>query len=225
VQGGGVNGAVGWGERIAPWFDARKINVVDAAIGGRSSRTYFTEGRWDKVRDQLRRGDVVLIQFGHNDGGRIGDPALKNRASAPGTGPETVDDTRPDGTHEQVHTFGWYMARYVQDARAKGAVVILASPVPHRDRWQDGRDFATFADWDREVAAANGALFMDLTLLVADGYRRIGADKVNTLFADARTHTNAAGAAFNAERVVAGLKALPGNPLGAYFADGTVAAQ
>ena len=218
VKSGGVNGAIGWGERIAPYFDARRINVVNAAIGGRSSRTYYTEGRWDKVRDQLKRGDVVLVQFGHNDGGRIGDPAMKNRASAPGTGPETVEDTRPDGTKEQVHSFGWYMARYAADAKAKGATVVLVSPVPHRDRWQEGRDFATFADWDRQVAEANGALFMDLTLLVADGYKRIGADKVNTLFADARTHTNAAGAGFNAERVVAGLKALPGNPLGPYLA-------
>ncbi len=225
VKSGGVNGAIGWGERIAAYFDARKINVVNAAIGGRSSRTYFTEGRWDKVRGQLKRGDVVLIQFGHNDGGRIGDPAMKNRASAPGTGPETVEDTRPDGTKEQVHSFGWYMARYVADAKAKGATVVLVAPVPHRDRWQEGRDFATFADWDRQVAEADGALFIDLTLLVADGYRRIGAAKVDTLFADARTHTNAAGAEFNAERVVAGLKALPGNPLGAYFADRALAAQ
>ncbi len=225
VKSGGVNGAIGWGERIAPYFDARKINVVNAAIGGRSSRTYFTEGRWDKVRDQLKRGDVVLVQFGHNDGGRIGDPAMKNRASAPGTGPETVEDTRPDGTKEQVHSFGWYMARYVAEAQAKGATVILVSPVPHRDRWQEGRDFATFADWDRQVAQAGGALFMDLTLLVADGYRRIGADKVNTLFADARTHTNAAGAEFNAERVVAGLKALSGNPLGPYFAAAALAVR
>jgi lysophospholipase L1-like esterase len=219
VKSGGLRGMIGWGERIAPFFDPRKINVVNAAIGGRSSRTYFTEGRWDKVRDQLKPGDVVLIQFGHNDGGRIGDPAMKNRASAPGIGPETVEDTRPDGSKEQVHTFGWYMARYVQEAKAKGATVVLLAPVPHRDRWQEGRDFATFADWDRQVAAANGAAFIDLTLLVADGYKRLGADRVNTLFADARTHTNAQGAEFNAERVVAGLKALPGNPLGPYFAD------
>jgi lysophospholipase L1-like esterase len=219
VKSGGVNGAVGWGERIAPWFDTRKINVVNSAIGGRSSRTFYTEGRWDRVASQLKRGDVVLIQFGHNDGGRIGDPAMKNRGSVPGIGPETVEDTRPDGSKEQVHTFGWYMAHYVADAKAHGATVILASPVPHRDKWQEGREFATFADWDRQVAAANGALYIDLTMLVADGYRRLGAGKVDALFADARTHTNAAGATLNAARVVAGLKALPGNPLGAYFAD------
>jgi lysophospholipase L1-like esterase len=225
VKSGGNKGMFGWGERIATLFDARKINVVNSAIGGRSSRTYYTEGRWDKVLAGVKRGDFVIIQFGHNDGGRIGDPAMKNRASAPGVGPETVEDTRLDGTKEQVHSFGWYMARYVADAKAKGATVILASPVPHRDKWQDGRDFASFAEWDRQVAQDNGALFMDLTMLVSDGYRQIGADKVDTFFADARTHTNTDGADFNAARVVAGLKALPGNPLRAYFTDKTVAAN
>lgn len=217
VRSGGQNGAIGWGERIAPYFDAGKINVVNAAIGGRSSRTFYTEGRWERVRAQLKRGDVVLIQFGHNDGGRIGDPASKNRASVPGIGPETVEDTRPDGSGEAVHSFGWYMGRYVADARDKGAIVVIASPIPHRDKWQHERDFANFADWGRQVAAAGGAHFMDLTMLISDAYREVGAATVDTFFSDARTHTNAAGAEFNARRVVAGLAALPGDPLGAYF--------
>ncbi|GGY67744.1 GDSL-type esterase/lipase family protein [Pseudoduganella albidiflava] len=210
VKSGGAGGHVGWGERIAPYFDTGKVNVVNHAIGGRSSRTFFTEGRWNRVLEQLKAGDVVLIQFGHNDGGRIGDPAMKGRASGPGTGPETVEDKKPDGTVEQVHTFGWYMARYVQDAKAKGATVVLLSPVPHRDAWQDRRDFENFAQWDREVAQRHGARFADLTMAITDGYRRAGASIVDTYFSDARTHTNDAGAAFNAQRVVAALKGLPG---------------
>lgn len=219
VKSGGQNGAIGWGERIAQYFDTRRINVVNAAIGGRSSRTFFTEGRWDRVLGQMKQGDMVVIQFGHNDGGRIGDPANKNRASAPGIGPETVEDTRPDRSKEQVHSFGWYTARYIADARAKGVTVVIASPIPHRDKWQQERDFANFADWGRQVAQAGGAYFMDLTMLVTDGYHKIGAERVDTFFSDARTHTNAAGAEFNAQRVVAGLKALPGNPLRPYFSD------
>jgi lysophospholipase L1-like esterase len=210
VKSGGAGGHVGWGERIAPFFDTGKVNVVNHAIGGRSSRTFFTEGRWQKVLDQLKAGDVVLIQFGHNDGGRIGDPAMKGRASGPGTGPETVEDKKPDGTVEQVHTFGWYMARYVQDAKAKGATVVLLSPIPHRDAWQDRRDFENFAQWDREVAQRHGAQFADLTMVVTEGYRRAGAGGVDTYFSDARTHTNDAGASFNAQRVVAALRGLPG---------------
>lgn len=217
VKSGGVNGAIGWGERIAPYFDANKINVVNHAIGGRSSRTFYTEGRWQRVLEQLKAGDVVAIQFGHNDGGRIGDPAMKGRASGKGIGPETVEDIKPDGSKEQVHTFGWYMARYVADARAKGASVILLSPVPHKDVWELGRDFASFAEWDQQVARNGGAQFADLTMVISDGYRKLGGQTVGDYFADARTHTNDAGAVFNARSVVSALKGLPGNPLGAYL--------
>lgn len=217
VKSGGAGGAIGWGERIATHFDTGKINVVNHAIGGRSSRTFFTEGRWTRVLEQMKPGDFVAIQFGHNDGGRIGDPANKNRASVPGTGPETVEDTKPDGSKEQVHTFGWYMARYVADAKAKGATVILLSPVPHRDVWENARDFASFAQWDQEVAAKGGALFADLTMVVSDAYRKQGAQVVDTYFSDARTHTNEAGAQFNAARVVDAFNGLPGKPLAKYL--------
>jgi hypothetical protein len=95
--------------------------------------------------------------------------------------------------------------------------LILCAPVPHRDQWENGRDFASFASWDDEVARAGGALNMDLTMLVSDACRKTGADQVNTFFFDARTHTNDAGAQFNAARVADGLKGLKGNPFGAYF--------
>ena len=217
VKSGGQKGAYGWGERIAPYFDVTKINVVNHAIGGRSSRTFFTEGRWNTVLGQMKAGDIVIIQFGHNDGGRIGDPAVKRRASGRGTGPETVNDPTSDGAEELVHTFGWYMAKYVTDAKKKGAIVILCSPIPHKDKWEGEQDFANVAQWDQEVAAANGALYFDLTRIVSDGYRKIGNEKVVTFFSDPRTHTNDIGAQFNAACVIAGLKRLPENPLAPYF--------
>jgi hypothetical protein len=98
-------------------------------------------------------------------------------------------------------------------------MVVIASPIPHRDKWQQERDFASFAEWGRQVAQAGGAHFMDLTMLVSAGYRALGAQRVDTFFSDARTHTNAAGAEFNAQRVVAGLKALPGSPLRQYLSE------
>ncbi len=219
VRSGGQNGAWGWGERLAAFFDTQRLNVVNDAIGGRSSRTFLTEGRWAAVLAQLKAGDTLLIQFGHNDGARIGDPAGKNRGSVPGTGDETVEDTRPDGSKEQVHSFGWYLQRYITDAQAKGVKVVVLSPIPHKDRWQPGqpRDFENYAAWGEQVARANGAQFIDLTMLVTEAYRAVGAERVDAFFADARTHTNEAGAIFNATQVVQGLKRLPGQPLQAYL--------
>lgn len=219
VRSGGQGGAWGWGERLAPFFDTQRINVVNNAIGGRSSRTFFTEGRWAAVLDQLKAGDTLLIQFGHNDGARIGDPAGKNRGSVPGIGLEVVEDTRPDGSREMVQSFGWYLARYINDATAKGASVVVLSPIPHKDRWkpEQPRDFENYAAWGEQVARANGAQFIDLTMLVTEAYRAIGAERVDAFFSDARTHTNDAGAVFNATRVVEGLKRLPAKPLQAYL--------
>jgi lysophospholipase L1-like esterase len=57
----------GWGEPFLNYFDPSKINVVNAARGGRSSRTFITDGSFAKVLDQVKPGDIVLIQFGHND--------------------------------------------------------------------------------------------------------------------------------------------------------------
>jgi lysophospholipase L1-like esterase len=218
VRSGGTGaGLWGWGERITPFFDTNKINVVNHAIGGRSARTFYTDGHWEKTIATVKPGDFVIVQFGHNDQGRIGDPAMKGRADGKGIGDETVEDTRPDGTKELVHTFGWYMAKFTTDAQAKGATVILVSPIPHKQRWENGRDFESIALWDSQVATAHGALYFDLTLVITDAYKKIGADQVAAFFADKGTHTTDRGAQFNAACVVAGLKSLPGDPLEHFF--------
>jgi len=219
VRSGGGSGNWGWGDRITPFFDTSKINVVNHAIAGRSARTFYTDGHWERTIATIKPGDFVIIQFGTNDGGRVGDPANKNRADGAGIGDETVEDTKPDGTKELVYTFGWYMAQFVKQAQAKKATVILVSPVPHKDRWETGRDFETFAQWDAEVAKAHDALYFDLTMVITDAYKKVGKEKVETFFSDPRTHTGDIGAQFNAACVIAGLKSLKDNPLGAFFSE------
>lgn len=209
VRSAGHNGQWGWGERLGELLEPQRIRIANHAMAGRSSRSYLREGRWEPVRAQLKPGDVVLIQFGHNDGARVGDPAGRNRGSLPGTGDNVQEEALPDGSRETVRSFGAYLARYVRETLDAGAVPVVLSPVPHKDRWQQGRDFEEFAAWGREVAAREGALFIDLTMIVTERYRALGAAGVERLFADARTHTNDAGARFNAACVAHGLRALP----------------
>src|SRR5262249_38791351 len=90
----GTKGQMGWGEAIAKHFDKDKIKVANHAIGGRSSRTFQTEGRWDKILAAARPGDLVLIQMGHNDGGPL-DDAKRARGSLRGTGEETREIDNP----------------------------------------------------------------------------------------------------------------------------------
>ena len=78
----------GWGDVIAPLFDTSRINIVNKARGGRSSRTFITEGLWDDVMKNAKAGDFVIIQMGHNDGGPVsGDN--RERGSLPGIGDES----------------------------------------------------------------------------------------------------------------------------------------
>lgn len=209
VRSQGQAGNWGWGDRLEAWLQPDRLQLANHAMAGRSSRTYLREGRWTTVRGLLKPGDTVLIQFGHNDVARVGDPAGKQRGSLPGVGPETQDETLPDGKVETVLTYGAYLRRYVREALAAGAVPVILSPVPHKDRWTEGRDFAEHAAWGQQVAKEEGALFVDLAMKVTEAYRRLGAAEVEKHFADARTHTNDVGAQFNAAVVAQVLRELP----------------
>ena len=86
----GTAGQRGWGDELGAFFDAQRINVVNHAIGGRSSRTFITEGRWAASLAQMQKGDYLLIQFGHNDSSAVND-ASRARGSLKGIGPETQE--------------------------------------------------------------------------------------------------------------------------------------
>lgn len=215
--GDGANKQWGWGEPIVAYFDPAKITVLNRARGGRSSRTYLTEGLWEQVLAAMKPGDFVLMQFGHNDGGAINDDS-RARGSIKGTGEETQEiDNLLTKKHEMVHSYGWYLRRYVADTRAKGATPIICSPVP-RKIWKDGKiSRDQYGRWAEEVAKAEKAAFIDLNEIIARQYEALGAEKVEPLFADEHTHTSLAGAEINAASVIAGLKALKPNPLADYF--------
>jgi len=140
-----ANGAQGWGDPFISYFDGKKIIVLNRARAGRSSRTFITEGLWDKVLSEMKEGDFVLIQFGHNDGGAINDVS-RARGSLPGTGEETEEiDNLLTKKHEVVHTYGWYHANCHLADRAK-----------HLEEWQGRARFGKIRAMGRRNRKVSG---------------------------------------------------------------------
>jgi lysophospholipase L1-like esterase len=215
-----TKGQQGWGSPLPDLFDLTKISVVNRARGGRSSRTFYTEGLWDQVRDSLKPGDFVLMQFGHNDGGQLSDG--RARASLKGYGDETQDvENKTTGKKETVHTYGWYLRIYITDAKAKGAIPIVLSPIP-RNIWKDGkvaRAANDYGKWATEVAKSEGALFINLNEIIAGHYEEVGQTKVAETYFTAtdHTHTTPEGAKLNAACVAEGIRSLKDCSLANYL--------
>jgi lysophospholipase L1-like esterase len=217
-RGDGAGGQWGWGDFLGAQFDGRKVNLVNRAVGGLSSRTFRTQGHWRRALMLIKPGDVVLIQFGHNDAAALND-AQRARGTIKGTGEETESiDNLLTKLPEVVHSYGWYLRQFVREARSAGATPIVCSLVP-RKIWNGGRIVRaaeSYGGWARQVAAEEGVAFIDLNERVAARYETEGAANVEAFFADEHTHTNRAGAELNASTVTAALRALPGDPLGAW---------
>jgi lysophospholipase L1-like esterase len=159
--------------------------------------------------------------MGHNDGG--GDPATdaKARSSVKGIGDETVQYPLPKPfttgplagqTTETIHTYGWYISKYISDTRAKKATPILLT-VTIRNIWvndADGnphieRDMG-FRDYEYQLAKDEQILLADMATVEADRLDALGPEKTALLFPIDHTHTSAEGAERNAESVVIALR-------------------
>jgi rhamnogalacturonan acetylesterase len=218
-DGTGKNQQWGWGSFMTDHFDTSKISIRNHAIGGRSSRTFITEGRWDRILATLKKGDYVIMQFGHNDGGPLDDTA-RARGSIRGIGEESKEIYNPImKKQEVVHTYGWYMRKYIQDTKTKGAIPIVCSPIPRND-WKEGkvmRSSESYSKWAKQVAQEEGALFIDLNELVAAKYEEMGAETVKPFFPIDHTHTNIDGAKLNAIIVTKALKEIKPGKLDKYI--------
>jgi len=214
----------GWGAPLTFFFDPAKVNVVNRALGGTSARSFYNRN-WKDLVGLIRRGDVVIMQFGTNDGGKPESSVGELR----GIDDATSAITNRSGQPETVHTFGWYLRQLIAETRAHGATPIVCSLIP-RKAWDDSghlvRARDTFAGWARDVAAAEKTGFIDLNELSARRLDALGKEKVDLLYVPNPTpekprgetvHPGWDGAVLNAETVVSGLKALPDNPVAAWF--------
>lgn len=120
----------GWGEMLGPQFKDGKVLIENRAMNGRSTKTFISEGRWQKIVDDLKKGDYVFIQFGHNDSSK----EKGERYTPP-------EDYRKN------------LIRFVDEVRSKGGNPVLLTPVMRRRFDKDGKFYDTHGEYPGIVRA------------------------------------------------------------------------
>lgn len=152
----------GWAEPLQQFFDPAQLVVRNCAVSGRSTKSFIDEGRWQKVLDRIVPGDLLLIQFGHNDA-KKSDPKRY-------TDPET--------------TFKENLRRFVNEARGKGATPILATSIVRRQFGKDGtlRDsHGRYVPAATEVAAELNVPLVDMNRLTGELVLKYGPEESKKL--------------------------------------------
>ena len=159
----GGNPERGWGQML-PGYLSEEIRVDNHAVNGRSSKSFIDEGRWEKVISQVKKGDYVFIQFGHND--EKSDP---KRYTAPGS------------------TFDENLKRFVNETRAKGGIPVLFNSIVRRNfGTADGNQLidthGAYLDSPRNVAKELGVAFVDMNKVTHDLVEDMGPVESKKLF-------------------------------------------
>ena len=167
---------VGWGQVFQPFFQkdslklvsnilgkAEEVKIDDRAKGGRSTRTFFQEGRWASVYNSLQKGDVVMMQFGHNDG--------------------SVEKTE---RYVNIEGYKEFLRLFINQTREKGATPIVMTPVARNYPWKDGKLTNVHGEYPqaaKDVAKELNVKVIDLNELSMDFFSGKGQDYVtNTYF-------------------------------------------
>jgi len=132
----------GWGQ-VFPLYFKGGIRIENHAVNGRSTKSFLNEGRWEVIREKIKPGDYVIIEFGHNDA-------------------KKEDTTR---YAEANTTYRWNLEKYVDETREKGGIPILATPIVRRRFDNQGRFYNVHGDYPkvvREVAKEKNVILFDL---------------------------------------------------------------
>ena len=207
TKGDGSNGQWGWGFFASKYFNANKISVENQALGGMSTRTFYTK-LWPMVRKAMRKGDWVIISIGHNDNGPYDEG--RARAVIPGVGTDSLCVTiKETGEKETVYTYGGYLRKYIAECREAGAHPILMSLTP-RDAYDEKTGKIVRkpqTEWAAYVAAQEGVPFVDLNEISGSKLDSYSKWKEQYHFFGDHIHTSAYGAEMNARSAAEGIAA------------------
>ena len=151
----------GWGQALKE-FVQNGSEVYNFAQSGASSKSFRDSGHWDRLLSALKEGDVVLIQFGHNDA--VTDPAKH---------------TKPYTEYSKNLTF------FIESVRARNAYPILCTPIAYRsfeNAWTIKNLHNDYPDAVKKVAEKEKVPCIDLTAISTEIYLRYGQEKSKSLF-------------------------------------------
>ena len=218
TKGNGSNGQWGWGYFANKYFDETKITVENQALGGMSTRTFYTD-LWPAVHQALKPGDWVIVSIGHNDTADFFD-ARRARGVIPGVDPDTMIVGFNERTQRQdtVYSYGTYLRKYINDIRQKGANPILMSLTPRDARYgEEGAPAPSTqhptpkivrkpqTEWAAYIAAVEGVPFVDLNERSGAKLDSYSEWKQHYHFLGDKIHTSKFGAEMNALSVAEGL--------------------
>ncbi|BDU15223.1 rhamnogalacturonan acetylesterase [Lysobacter auxotrophicus] len=152
----------GWGEFLAEQFPPGTVVVDNRAMNGRSTRTFLSEGRWDALLESTKPGDIVLIQFGHND--------------------QSIE--KPD-RYTPPADYARNLGRFVADVRTKHATPVLLTPVARRRFDDEGRlvpSHGGYPDLVRALAAREGVALIDMERRSSAVLQEAGVEASKALF-------------------------------------------
>jgi pectinesterase len=192
----------GWGEKLQQLFSSDRVKVSNHAKNGRSTKTFLSENLWQQILDNLRKGDYVFIEFGHNDQAK----ARTERYTTPAD-------------------FQANLVRFVKDVRDRKAYPVLMTPVARRRFNEAGEFYDThgeYPDLTRKVAREYQVPLIDMHLKSERVLRKLGPEESRKLFLHLKasenpnypngiednTHFNAYGAEVMAELAVEGIREL-----------------
>lgn len=160
----------GWGQVFQQFMSADSLHKVrgiiqtdsaivdDRARGGRSTRTFFQEGRWRSVYENLKKDDVVLMQFGHNDASE-----------------------KKTERYVDVEGYKEFLRLFVSQTRQKEAYPVILTPVARNYPWKDNRLHNVHGEYDqaaKDVAEELDVLFIDLNQRSMDHFSEMGKEYV-----------------------------------------------
>lgn len=149
-------------QKVSGIITSNQVKIDNRARGGRSTRTFFQEGRWRSVAENLKENDLVIIQFGHND-------AAEQKTER----------------YVNIEGFKEFLRLYIKETRQKKAIPILLTPVARNYPWNDGKLGNNHGIYDtavKEIAKELKVVLIDLNKKSQDYFTEKGKEFVSENF-------------------------------------------